>query len=148
MGAGGAARAIVLALADRGAKEILLINRTFDKAKALATEFGTPVKAVPWEQRHAALADAALLVNTTSQGMHGYPPLDIDLSALPTHALVSDIIYAPLDTPLLLAAKARGNPTVGGLGMLLHQARPAFEAWFGVLPDVTPELKRLVEATL
>ena len=148
LGAGGAARAVVLALGDRGAKEILLLNRTLDKAEAMAAEFGAPVKAVPWEQRHAALAGAALLVNTTSQGMHGSPPLDIDLSALPTDTLVSDIIYAPLETPLLLAAKARGNPTVGGLGMLLNQARPAFEAWFGVLPEVTPELRRLLEATL
>ncbi len=147
LGAGGAARAVVLALADHGAKEIRLINRTPDKAEAMAFEFGTPVKAVPWAQRHAALGGAALLVNTTSQGMHGCPALSIDLSALPTHALVSDIIYAPLETPLLLAAKARGNPTVGGLGMLLNQARPAFEAWFGVLPDVTPELRRLVGLT-
>ena len=148
LGAGGAARAVVLALADHGAKEIRLINRTPDNAEAMATEFGAPVKAVPWDQRHAALGGVALLVNTTSQGMQGNPPLDIDLSALPTHALVSDIIYAPLETPLLLAAKARGNPTVGGLGMLLNQARPAFEAWFGVLPEVTPELRRLLEATL
>ncbi len=148
LGAGGAARAVVLALSDRGAKEIRLINRTLDKAQAMAAEFGSPVKAVAWEQRHAALHDAALLVNTTSQGMHGNAPLDIDLSALPVEALVSDIIYVPLETPLLMAAKARGNPTVGGLGMLLNQARPAFEAWFGVLPDVTPELRRLVEATL
>ena len=148
LGAGGAARAVVLALAEHGAKEIRLINRTFDKAQAMAAEFGAPVKAVPWDQRHAALDGAAMLVNTTSQGMHGYPPQDIDLSALPTHALVSDIIYAPLETGLLLAAKARGNPVVGGLGMLLNQARPAFEAWFGVLPDITPELRQLVEATL
>jgi len=148
LGAGGAARAVVLALSDRGAKEIRLINRTPDKAAAMASEFGSPVKAVPWEQRHAALQNAALLVNTTSQGMHGNAPLDIDLSALPLAALVSDIIYVPLETPLLLAARARGNPTVGGLGMLLNQARPAFEAWFGILPDITPKLRRLVEATL
>ena len=148
LGAGGAARAVVLALCDHGAKEIRLINRTPDKAVALATEFGRPVKAVAWDQRHAALQNAALLVNTTSQGMYGNAPLDIDLSALPLNALVSDIIYVPLETPLLIAARARGNPTVGGLGMLLNQARPAFEAWFGVLPDVTPELRRLVEATL
>lgn len=148
LGAGGAARAVVLALSDRGAKEIRLINRTPDKVAAMASEFGSPVKAVPWEQRHAALQNAALLVNTTSQGMQGNAPLDLDLSALPADALVSDIIYVPLETPLLLAAKARGNPTVGGLGMLLNQARPAFEAWFGVLPDITPELRRLVEATL
>ena len=148
LGAGGAARAVVLALSDRGAKEIRLINRTLDKAQAMAAEFGFPVKAVAWEQRHAALEGAALLVNTTSQGMHGSAPLDLDFSALPVEALVSDIIYVPLETPLLLAARARGNPTVGGLGMLLNQARPAFEAWFGVLPEITPELRRLVEATL
>ena len=148
LGAGGAARAVVLALCDRGAKEIRLINRTPDKAEAMAAEFGPHVKAVLWEQRHTSLQNAALLVNTTSQGMHGNPPLDLDLSALPLTALVSDIIYVPLETPLLLAARARGNPTVGGLGMLLNQARPAFEAWFGVLPEVTPELRRLVEATL
>jgi len=148
LGAGGAARAVVLALSDHGAKEIFLINRTLDKARAMAAEFGSPVKAVAWEQRHAALQSAALLVNTTSQGMHGNPPLDLDLCALPVAALVSDIIYVPLETPLLLAARARGNPTVGGLGMLLNQARPAFEAWFGVLPEVTPELRQLVEATL
>jgi shikimate dehydrogenase len=148
LGAGGAARAVVLALSDRGAKEIRLINRTPDKAEAMSAEFGSPVKAVAWEQRHAALEGAALLVNTTSQGMAGHAPLDIDLASLPVAALVSDIIYVPLETPLLQAAKLRGNPTVGGLGMLLNQARPAFEAWFGVLPDVTPELRRLVEATL
>jgi shikimate dehydrogenase len=148
LGAGGAARAVVLALADQGAKEIRLINRTLDKAEAMAAEFGAPVKSVPWEQRHAALDGAALLVNTTSQGMHGQAPLELDLSALSAHALVSDIIYVPLETPLLQAAKARGNPTVGGLGMLLNQARPAFEAWFGVLPSITPELLLLVDATL
>ena len=148
LGAGGAARAVVLALADEGAKEIRLVNRTLYKAEAMAAEFGSSVKAIPWELRDAALSGAALLVNTTSQGMHGHQPLDLDLSALPTHALVSDIIYVPLETPLLQAAKARGNPTVGGLGMLLNQARPAFEAWFGILPDVTPELRRSVEATL
>ena len=148
LGAGGAARAVVLALSDRGAKEIRLINRTPDKAHAMAAEFGSPVKAVPWAQRHAALEGVALLVNTTSQGMHGHAPLDLDLSALPVEALVSDIIYVPLETTLLQAAKARGNPTVDGLGMLLNQARPAFEAWFGVLPEVTPALRRLVEATL
>ena len=148
LGAGGAARAVVLALSDRGAKEIRLLNRTPEKAEAMAAEFGSPIKAVPWQQRHAALDGAALLVNTTSQGMQGHAPLDLDLHDLPINALVSDIIYIPLETPLLLAAKARGNPTVGGLGMLLNQARPAFEAWIGVLPDVTLELRRLVEATL
>jgi shikimate dehydrogenase len=148
LGAGGAARAVVLSLADRGAKEIRLLNRTDAKAEALAAEFGAPVKALPWVERHAALADVALLVNTTSQGMHGNPALELDLNALPKHALVSDVIYVPLETPLLAAARLRGNPTVNGLGMLLNQARPAFHAWFGVMPELTPELRRAIEATL
>ena len=148
LGAGGAARAVVHSLADRGAKEIRLLNRTDATAEALATEFGAPVKALPWADRHAALADVALLVNTTSQGMHGMPALDLDLSALPSHALVSDVIYVPLETPLLAAARLRGNPTVNGLGMLLNQARPAFHAGFGVMPEITPELRRVIEATL
>ena len=148
LGAGGAARAIVLALADRGVKEIRLLNRTLAKAQALATEFGGPVKALPWSERHAALADVALLVNTTSQGMYGNPPLELTLDALPGHALVSDAIYVPLETPLLAATRQRGNATVNGLGMLLNQARPAFHAWFGVMPEITPELRRAIEATL
>jgi shikimate dehydrogenase len=152
LGAGGAARAVVLSLADRGAKEIRLLNRSPAAAQALADafgdEFGEVVKALPWADRHDALDGIALLVNTTSQGMVGNPALDLQLNALPTTALVSDVIYVPLETPLILAAKARGNPTVDGLGMLLNQARPAFEAWFGVLPDITPELRRMIEATL
>jgi shikimate dehydrogenase len=148
LGAGGAARAVVLSLADRGAREIRLLNRTDEKAQALATEFGAPVRAVPWDQRDEALADAALLVNTTNQGMHGEPPLDISLDRLPKAALVSDVIYIPLETPLLKAARERGNPTVNGLGMLLNQARPAFKAWFGVMPEITPALLAKVLATL
>ena len=147
-GAGGAARAVVLSLADQGAKEIRLLNRSDDKALALAQEFGAPVTAYPWSQRHAALADLNLLVNTTNQGMHGNPALDLQLDQLPTHALVSDVVYVPLETPLLQAARLRGNTTVNGLGMLLHQARPAFQAWFGVLPDVSPALRRRIEASL
>ena len=115
---------------------------------ALADELGAPVKALGWADRHAALSGVALLVNTTSQGMHGNPALDLDLIALPKTALVSDVIYVPLETPLIVAVNARGNPTVGGLGMLLNQARPAFEAWFSVLPDITPELRRMITATL
>ena len=148
LGAGGAARAILLALAERGAKEIRLCNRSLDKAQALAAEFGAPIRAVPWAQREDALDGAALLVNTTSLGMKGQGPLELALERLPRHALVSDIIYVPLETPLLAAARQRGNATVNGLGMLLNQARPAFEHWFGVMPEVTPELRRLVEATL
>jgi shikimate dehydrogenase len=147
LGAGGAARAVVWALADAGAKDIRLLNRSPDKAQAMADEFGLPVKALLWSERHAALDGAALLVNTTTQGMQGQPVLDLQLDALPTHALVSDIVYTPLQTDLLLRAAARGNPTVNGLGMLLHQARPAFASWFGVMPEVTPDLWTKVLAT-
>ena len=148
LGAGGAARAVVLALKEQGAIEIRLLNRSPDKAKALADEFGVPIIALPWQQRHTALADCALLVNTTSMGMHSGPELDLNLGKLPASAVVSDIIYVPLQTPLLAAAQARGNLTINGLGMLLNQARPAFEAWFGVLPAITHELRTLIEKTL
>ena len=148
LGAGGAARAILVALAERGAKEIRLCNRSLDKAQALAAEFGGPIRAYPWEQREEALEGAALLVNSTSLGMKGQEPLTLSLARLPQHALVCDVIYVPLETPLLTAARERGNATVNGLGMLLNQARPAFARWFGVTPEVTPELRRMIEATL
>jgi shikimate dehydrogenase len=148
IGAGGASRAILAGLMDEGVPEIRLINRSPARAQALAAEFGAPVRAVPWEARAQALEGAAILVNTTSQGMVGEAPLDLALDALPVSALVVDIVYVPLETPLLAAARARGNRVVDGLGMLLHQARPAFEAWFGIDPRVTPELRALIEATL
>ena len=148
IGAGGASRAILAGLMDEGVPEIRLINRSPARAQALAAEFGAPVRAVPWEAKAQALEGAAILVNTTSQGMVGEAPLDLALDALPVSALVVDIVYAPLETPLLAAARARGNRVVDGLGMLLHQARPAFEAWFGIDPKVTPELRALIEATL
>lgn len=148
LGAGGSARAILVALAERGAKEIRLCNRSLDKAQALAAEFGGPIRAYPWEQREVALEGSALLVNSTSLGMKGQDPLTLSLDRLPKHALVCDVIYVPLETPLLAAARERGNATVNGLGMLLHQARPAFRHWFGVMPEVTPELRRQIEATL
>jgi shikimate dehydrogenase len=147
LGAGGAARAVVLSLLDQGANEIRLVNRTRSKAQALADEFGAGVKVYGWSERNEALSDIALLINTTNQGMHGQPDLDIVLDRLPATALVSDAIYIPLETPLLAAARLRGNPTVNGLGMLLNQARPAFKAWFGVLPEITPELHQAVLAT-
>jgi shikimate dehydrogenase len=147
LGAGGAARAVVWALADAGATDIRLFNRSHDKAVSMAQEFGLPVKAFAWSERHAALEGAALLVNTTTQGMQGQPVLDLQLDALPVQALVSDIVYTPLQTDLLLRAASRGNPTVNGLGMLLHQARPAFASWFGVMPEVTPALWTKVLAT-
>jgi shikimate dehydrogenase len=148
IGAGGGARAVLASLADHGATDIRLINRSAERAKALQWEFGAPIKAVAWDDRHEALAGAGMLVNTTNQGMAGQPPLDIALDKLPTSALVSDIVYVPRETPLLAAARQRGNRTVNGLGMLLHQARPAFHAWFGVMPQVTAELRAMIEATI
>lgn len=144
LGAGGAARAIVWALLDQGAPKVRLVNRTLARAEVLAEELGGPIRPRDWSQLSGALTDAALLVNTTSLGMRGQPPLEIDLGSLPEQALVTDIVYAPLETELLRTAKDRGNPTVDGLGMLLHQARPGFEAWFGVAPEVTPELRAAV----
>ena len=147
IGAGGGARAVLVSLIDQGAREIRLVNRTPARAKALAGELGGPITALGWEQREVALEGAAMLVNATNQGMVGEPPLDLALDALPVSALVSDIIYIPRETALLAAARKRGNPTVNGLGMLLHQARPAFHAWFGIMPEVTPELRAMIEAT-
>jgi shikimate dehydrogenase len=146
LGAGGAARAVAVALLDAGATELRLSNRTAARAEALAEELGERVTAVAWEARGAGLEDLALLVNTTSLGMAGQPPLDLDLDALSASALVTDIVYAPLETGLLARARERGNPAVDGLGMLLHQARPGFEAWFGVVPEVTAELHDFVLA--
>ncbi len=148
LGAGGGARAILVALADSGAREIFLLNRTDARATALARELGAPIKSAAWADRSRVLDGAAMVINSTSQGMVGQPALEIDLDALPKAALVSDIVYIPKETPLLAAARARGNPTVGGLGMLLHQARPAFKGWFGVMPEVTAELVAAIEATL
>lgn len=148
IGAGGGARAIVYALAERGAKEIRVVNRTRARADALAREFGGPVSVVEWADRGRALGDAAMLVNTTSQGMVGQPPLELPLDTVPARALVCDIVYVPVETPLLAGARRRGNPTVDGLGMLLHQVRPAWQAWFGIDPEITPELRAHIEATL
>lgn len=147
LGAGGAARAILVSLLDAGAKEIRLINRTLDKADALAQEFGAVITTYDWSLRHEALQGCSLLVNTTSLGMHGQDSLDIELHDLPQEALVSDIIYAPLQTQLLKTAQAKGNMTINGIGMLLHQARPAFKAWFGVMPEVSNELKKILKET-
>jgi shikimate dehydrogenase len=148
IGAGGGARAVVYGLLERGAREIRICNRTFVRAQALAGDFGGTVRAMPWEQRHEALDGAATLVNTTSLGMTGQPPLDLSIERLPKSALVNDIVYIPRETPLLLAAKARGNRIVTGLGMLLHQGVPAWKAWFGIEPKVTHELRAAVEAAI
>lgn len=147
IGAGGAARAILAGLIDEGAKEIRLVNRSMEKAQALAQEFGPVIHAIRWEDRHDALADCALLVNTTNQGMQGQAALDLSLECLPTQALVTDIVYTPLETPLLNAANLRGNTTVNGLGMLVNQARLAFEAWFGARPEIKPDLLEKIKAS-
>jgi shikimate dehydrogenase len=147
IGAGGGARAVLVSLIDAGASEIRLVNRTLARAKSLARELGGSIMALNWQEREAALEDAAMLINATSQGMVGEPPLDLALDSLPVSALVSDVIYIPRETALLAAARKRGNQTVNGLGMLLHQARPAFHAWFGIMPEVTAELRAMIEAT-
>jgi shikimate dehydrogenase len=148
IGAGGASRAVVDALIHEGAREIRLINRTRARADSLAQALGGPVSVLDWSARHHALEGAALLVNTTSQGMVGNPPLDLALDALPRTAEVCDIIYIPGETPLLKMARERGNRTVNGLGMLLHQGRPAWRAWFDREVEVTSELRALIEATI
>jgi len=146
LGAGGAARAIIVAMLERGAKDILLINRTFERAQALAKDFGPVIKPIAWEKRNDVIADIALLTNATNQGMLGKPALDILLDKLSRKTLVSDLIYAPPETPFLSAAKKRGNITINGLGILLHQARPAFQAWFGILPELTSDLRATIMA--
>ncbi|WP_044563673.1 shikimate dehydrogenase [Azospirillum sp. B4] len=144
VGAGGAARSLVVALADAGVPEIRLVNRTRTRAQELVDDLrdgiACPITAVAWEQRADSLAGAHLLANATTQGMTGHPPLDLGLAALPADAVVTDIVYTPVETPLLAAAKARDHVTVDGRGMLLHQGRPGFEAWFGRAPTVTDAL--------
>jgi shikimate dehydrogenase len=148
LGAGGAARAVVFGLLERGIRRVHVANRTVERARALAGQFGAGVMPVAWEEVGALLPRAGLLVNTTSLGMHGQPPLEVDVGLLPSHAVVADLVYVPLQTPLLEAARARGLKTADGLGMLLHQAVRGFELWFGRRPEVTPELRALVEADL
>jgi shikimate dehydrogenase len=151
LGAGGSARAVVAALIEAGVDEIRLVNRTQARAEAVAHELGvgpTRLSVAAWENRGHVLEHAGLLVNTTSLGMAGEPDLDIDLARLPSAAIVVDNVYVPLETPLLAAARRRGHRVVDGLGMLLHQGRPGFEAWFGVPVTVTPELRAAVLMTL
>ena len=147
IGAGGSARAVVASLAVQGAREVRVVNRTLVRAQQMASDYGPPVQAVPWDRRADALDGVALVVNCTTEGSAGREPLDLSLDRLPRDAIVGDLIYVPKETPLLAAARARGNLGVNGLGLLLNQARPAFQAWFGVLPDITPELIAAIEAT-
>ena len=148
LGAGGAARAVVFGLLERGLARITLANRSIERARRLAQEFGPRVTPVSWSEIEDALPRAGLLVNTTSLGMHGQGALNINVARLPQSAVVADIVYVPLLTPLILAAQARGLRTADGLGMLLHQAVRGFELWFGQRPRVTAELRALVEADL
>jgi shikimate dehydrogenase len=143
LGAGGAARSVLRGLMERGFREIRLTNRSPERALTLARFFGGDIQVIDWKERSAALDGAGLLVNTTTQGMNG-TALDIELAGLAPDALVTDLIYVPLETPLLAQARERGLRTADGLGMLLHQAVPGFEKWFGVRPEVTPELRGLV----
>jgi shikimate dehydrogenase len=148
LGAGGAARAVVFGLLERGIGRILLVNRTAERAAALRTQFGDRVMLARWSDLDELMAEAGLFVNTTSLGMAGQPPLTIDLARLPAGAVVSDLVYAPLETALLAAARSRGLRAVDGLGMLLHQAGGGFQRWFGMRPQVTEALRALVEADL
>ena len=148
LGAGGGARAVVFGLLERGIAQVHLVNRTRERAQALANQFGDKVRPAGWEAIADLMPRAGLLVNTTSLGMRGQGALDLDVSGLPDGAVVADLVYVPLTTPLLAAAKARGLKTADGLGMLLHQAVRGFELWFGRRPQVTSELRALVEADL
>ncbi|MGI9372481.1 MAG: shikimate dehydrogenase, partial [Hyphomicrobiales bacterium] len=148
IGAGGAARAIAGALIDEGAAQIIVCNRTLTKAETFAKDLGAPVSAANWDHRHDILREADQLVNTTSLGMTGNSDLDLLLNKLPTSAVVYDIVYTPLETSLLKNAAKRGHRCVDGLGMLLHQAVPGFELWFGQKPEVTEELRALVIGSL
>jgi len=148
LGAGGASRAVVFGLIERGFKRVHLVNRTEGRARALADQFGAPVLPLSWNVVSDLLPRIDLLVNTTSLGMHGQPALDLDVGLLRSHAVVADLVYVPLETPLLASARARGLKTADGLGMLLHQAVRGFELWFGQRPQVTAELRAMVEADL
>ena len=151
LGAGGAARAIVAALADARVSEIRIVNRTLARAETLAHDLSTPevrISIHSWDEAGAALRHAGLLVNATSLGMAGEPALPLDLSSLPPATPVVDIVYVPLETDLLTAARRRGHPVVDGLGMLLHQGRPGFEAWFGAPVRVTDKLRDAILATM
>ena len=148
LGAGGAARAVVQALISAGTERIDVFNRTFERAERLASRFTRTTRAAPWGALPPLLMGADLLVNASSLGMAGQPALEIDLAPLSAQAIVADIVYIPRETPLLAAARSRGLRAIDGLGMLLHQAAPGFEHWFGVRPAVTPELRALIEADI
>lgn len=148
LGAGGAARAVLFGLLSRSFDDIRLTNRTRSRAEALASHFEAPIQVVDWERRNEQVAQCGLIVNTTSLGMTGSPPLELDLSGADASTVVTDLVYAPLKTALLEQAESMGLRTVDGLGMLLHQAEPGFEKWFGVRPEVTADLRNIIVADL
>ena len=148
LGAGGSARGVIFGLIERGIKRVHLANRTMERAQTLVDQFGARVFPVAWDAVGDLLPRCGLLVNTTSLGMHGQPALELDASLLPPRAVVADLVYVPLQTPLLAAARARGLKTADGLGMLLYQAVRGFELWFGQRPEVTAELRAVIEADL
>ena len=148
LGAGGAARSIVSGLLKEGVNEVLIVNRTLERAEILASDFGAAIKPIKWSERSEVLDRTNMLINTTSLGMEGQPPLEISLDLLDQETLVYDIVYVPLETSLLRAAKDRGNPVIGGIDMLLHQARPGFRGWFGRDPEVDMALRNRVLNTL
>jgi shikimate dehydrogenase len=148
LGAGGAARAVVFGLVERGVQHIHVVNRTYERALAIAERFGSNVRAGRWEEMTGLLTGAGLLVNATTLGMAGQPALEVNLKPLPDSAVVADLVYVPLVTSLLMAARERGLRTADGLGMLLHQAVRGFSLWFGIRPEVTAGLRALVEADL
>jgi shikimate dehydrogenase len=148
LGAGGSSRAVLFGLIERGVKRVHLANRTMERAGVLANQFGANIFPVTWDAIGELLPRAKLLVNTTSLGMHGQPALELDVGRLPSHAVVADLVYVPLETPLLAQARERGLKTADGLGMLLYQAVRGFELWFGQRPEVTSELRALIEADL
>lgn len=148
IGAGGAARSIIYGLSERGVQKITIVNRSQERAKQLSRELKIEAAIANFDQLETLLPSTDLLVNTTSLGMKGQPPLDVDLKNLKAGAAVSDIVYVPLETALLRQARERGHAAIDGLGMLLHQAVPGFERWFGVRPNVTKELRNLIVADL
>ena len=148
LGAGGGARGVIHGLLQAGVREVRLFNRTRDRAEAVARHFGPSVKAYDWQDRADRSRDVELLINATSLGMQGAPALEMPLGLLDARSIVADLVYVPLETPLLAAARKRGLAAVDGLGMLLHQAVPGFQRWFGVTPAVTDELRAIIVADI
>lgn len=146
LGAGGAARAVIFGLLARGAREVVIVNRSIAKARAIASAFQGNIRCCEWDRLDDEIVQANFIVNTTSLGMKGQPSLDLNLQNVAATAVVCDIVYVPLETEFIIKARSTGLRAVGGLGMLLHQAAPSFEKWFHIRPEITPELRQIIEA--